>query len=74
MFYSSLLTNNLMHVQVARQGSMAEQQMHQQQLKALHDDLQAVRVNTCRLACLDLLIPSYPARSVPMWTWLLQHS
>ncbi|DBA85969.1 TPA: hypothetical protein ACH3X1_005507 [Trebouxia sp. C0004] len=30
-------------IKVARQGSMAEQQMHQQQLKALHDDLQAVR-------------------------------
>jgi len=64
-----------MHMQVARQGSMAEQQMHQQQLKALHDDLQAVRVNTCRLACLDLSIPLHPvARSVPVWTWLLQHS
>ncbi len=55
VFYSSLLTRIPMHMQVARQGSMAEQQMHQQQLKALHDDLQAVRVNTFRLACLFCL-------------------
>lgn len=66
MFHSSLLTNNVMHVQVARQGSMAEQQMHQQQLKALHDDLQAVRVNTCRLAYLDLSRPLHRvARNMP---------
>lgn len=32
-------------LQVARQGSLAEQQLHQQQLQALHDDLQAVRVS-----------------------------
>ena len=56
-FCSSLLTIDLMRVQVARQGSMAEQQMHQQQLKALHDDLQAVRVHTFRPACLFCQYP-----------------
>ena len=35
-------------MQVARQGSLAEQQLHQQQLQALHDDLQAVRVSVSR--------------------------
>ena len=46
-----------MQMQVARQGSMAEQQMHQQQLKALHDDLQAVRVNTCRPGLVNTFTP-----------------
>lgn len=32
-------------LQVAKQGSMAEQQLHQQQLKALHEDLEALQVS-----------------------------
>lgn len=38
---------------------MAEQQMHQQQLKALHDDLQTVRVSLCNAAYM-LAVPDEP--------------